>query len=124
MLRQAVDSRAVIGQAISVLICLHQISPDTGFTVLRTTSQRANTKLHTAACRHPLGPHPPPTARPDQRSTRRSPAPAGGHPWHSRQLITWRKLLLLRWCAAARYGCRASPAPMRWHRQPGIPDTR
>ncbi|WP_435279640.1 ANTAR domain-containing protein [Streptomyces sp. 1222.5] len=48
-LRQAVASHAVIDQAIGVLICLHQISADTGFTVLRVASQLANTKLHTVA---------------------------------------------------------------------------
>jgi len=48
-LLQAVDSHAVIDQAIGVLICLHQISPDTGLTVLRTASQLANTKLHSVA---------------------------------------------------------------------------
>ncbi|PKW04988.1 ANTAR domain-containing protein [Streptomyces sp. 1222.5] len=48
-LRQAVASHASVDQAIGVLICLHQISPDTGFTVLRTASQLANTKLHTVA---------------------------------------------------------------------------
>ncbi|WP_432029906.1 ANTAR domain-containing protein [Streptomyces sp. 1222.5] len=48
-LRQAVDSHATVDQAIGVLICLHQISADTGFTVLRVTSQLANTKLHTVA---------------------------------------------------------------------------
>ncbi|MFC9282253.1 ANTAR domain-containing protein [Streptomyces collinus] len=48
-LRQAVSSHAVIDQAIGVLVCLHQISADTGFTVLRAASQLANTKLHTVA---------------------------------------------------------------------------
>ncbi|OKJ74471.1 hypothetical protein AMK32_35910 [Streptomyces sp. CB01883] len=48
-LRQAVVSHAVIDQAIGVLICLHQVSTDTGFTVLRVASQLANTKLHTVA---------------------------------------------------------------------------
>ncbi|WP_435279702.1 ANTAR domain-containing protein [Streptomyces sp. 1222.5] len=48
-LRQAVSSHAVIDQAIGVLICLHEISPDTGFTVLRTASQLANIQLHTVA---------------------------------------------------------------------------
>ncbi|WP_435279634.1 ANTAR domain-containing protein [Streptomyces sp. 1222.5] len=48
-LRQTVASHADIDQAIGVLICLHQISPETGFTVLRTASQLANTKLHTVA---------------------------------------------------------------------------
>ncbi|MGW1987892.1 ANTAR domain-containing protein [Streptomyces collinus] len=48
-LRQAVASHAVIDQAIGVLICLHQLSPADGFTVLRVTSQLANTKLHIVA---------------------------------------------------------------------------
>ncbi|WP_435616438.1 ANTAR domain-containing protein [Streptomyces sp. 1222.5] len=48
-LRRAVASHAVIDQAIGVLICLHQISADTGFAVLRVASQLANTKLHTVA---------------------------------------------------------------------------
>ncbi|MFJ9733603.1 ANTAR domain-containing protein [Streptomyces sp. NPDC101171] len=61
-LRQAVASHATIDQAIGVLVCLHQLSPADGFTVLRVTSQFANTKLHTVAeavitwahTRHPL----------------------------------------------------------------------
>ncbi|WP_435271142.1 ANTAR domain-containing protein [Streptomyces sp. 1222.5] len=48
-LRQAVASHAIIDQAIGVLVCLHQVSADTGFTVLRVASQLANTKLHTVA---------------------------------------------------------------------------
>ncbi|MFE9496985.1 ANTAR domain-containing protein [Streptomyces collinus] len=36
-------------QAIGVLVCLHQLNPADGFTVLRVTSQLANTKLHTDA---------------------------------------------------------------------------
>ncbi|MEV6841707.1 ANTAR domain-containing protein [Streptomyces sp. NPDC051133] len=48
-LRRAVSSHAAIDQAIGVLICLHQINPDTGFAVLRAASQLANTKLHTVA---------------------------------------------------------------------------
>ncbi|MEV6841659.1 ANTAR domain-containing protein [Streptomyces sp. NPDC051133] len=48
-LRRAVASHACVDQAIGVLICLHQLDPDTGFTVLRVTSQLANTKLHTVA---------------------------------------------------------------------------
>ncbi|SEE39321.1 ANTAR domain-containing protein [Streptomyces sp. 2231.1] len=48
-LRQAAASHATIDQAIGVLICLHQISPDTGFTVLRTASHLAHTTLHTIA---------------------------------------------------------------------------
>ncbi|MFF8864739.1 ANTAR domain-containing protein [Streptomyces sp. NPDC015139] len=48
-LRRAVASHASVDQAIGVLICLHQVSPDTGFTVLRVASQLANTKLSTVA---------------------------------------------------------------------------
>ncbi|SEE66899.1 ANTAR domain-containing protein [Streptomyces sp. 2231.1] len=48
-LRQAVDSHATIDQAIGVLICLHQLTPDDGFTILRVTSQLSNTKLRTVA---------------------------------------------------------------------------
>ncbi|MGW4566936.1 ANTAR domain-containing protein [Streptomyces sp. NPDC004561] len=48
-LQRAVASHATIDQAIGVLICLHQLSPDDGFTVLRIASQLANTKLHTVA---------------------------------------------------------------------------
>ncbi|WP_415923465.1 ANTAR domain-containing protein [Streptomyces sp. WI03-4A] len=36
-------------QAIGVLVCLHQLNPADGFTVLRVTSRLANTKLHTDA---------------------------------------------------------------------------
>ncbi|MFE5405603.1 ANTAR domain-containing protein [Streptomyces sp. NPDC056580] len=48
-LRQAVFSHATVAQAIGVLMCLHQLSPDDGFTVPRVASQLANTKLHTVA---------------------------------------------------------------------------
>ncbi|MFE9500655.1 ANTAR domain-containing protein [Streptomyces collinus] len=48
-LRQAVASHAIIDQAIGVLVRLHQLNPADGFTVLRVTSQLANTKLHTVA---------------------------------------------------------------------------
>ncbi|MFC9282842.1 ANTAR domain-containing protein [Streptomyces collinus] len=48
-LRQAVASHAVIDQAVGVVVCLHQLSPADGFTVLRVTSQLANTKLHAVA---------------------------------------------------------------------------
>lgn len=48
-LRQALSSRETIGQAVGVLICLYQLSPDDGFAALRVTSQLANIKLHTIA---------------------------------------------------------------------------
>ncbi|WP_432171864.1 ANTAR domain-containing protein [Streptomyces sp. 1222.5] len=48
-LRQAIASHATIDQAIGILICLHQLTPDDGFTVLRVASQLTNTKLHTVA---------------------------------------------------------------------------
>ncbi|WP_435260570.1 ANTAR domain-containing protein [Streptomyces sp. 1222.5] len=34
---------------MGVLTCLHQLTPDDGFTVLRVASQLTNTKLHTLA---------------------------------------------------------------------------
>ncbi|MEV0499963.1 ANTAR domain-containing protein [Streptomyces spectabilis] len=48
-LRQAVDSHAVIDQAIGVLIALHRLTPATGWEVLRETSQHLNIKLRTIA---------------------------------------------------------------------------
>ncbi|MFF4846238.1 ANTAR domain-containing protein [Streptomyces collinus] len=48
-LRQAIASHTVIDQAVGVVVCLHRLSPADGFTVLRVTSQLANTKLHTVA---------------------------------------------------------------------------
>ncbi|TQJ36942.1 MULTISPECIES: ANTAR domain-containing protein [Streptomyces] len=48
-LRQAVDSHAVVDQAIGVLVVVHRIPPGAGFEVLREVSQHANIKLHTVA---------------------------------------------------------------------------
>jgi hypothetical protein len=48
-LRQAVDSHAVVDQAVGVLIAVYGLEPAAGFEVLREVSQRTNTKLHTIA---------------------------------------------------------------------------
>ncbi|MFI6023701.1 ANTAR domain-containing protein [Streptomyces sp. NPDC051287] len=48
-LRQAVDSHAVIDQAIGVLMAVHRTPPADGWHVLREVSQHANVKLHAAA---------------------------------------------------------------------------
>ncbi|MEU9313775.1 ANTAR domain-containing protein [Streptomyces sp. NPDC048256] len=48
-LRQAVDSHAVVDQAIGVLVAVHRIAPDSGFEVLREVSQHTNIKLHAVA---------------------------------------------------------------------------
>ncbi|MFI1927261.1 ANTAR domain-containing protein [Streptomyces sp. NPDC020377] len=48
-LRQAVDSHAVVDQAIGVLVVVHRIPPGAGFEVLRQVSQHTNIKLHTVA---------------------------------------------------------------------------
>lgn len=48
-LRQAVDSHAVIDQAIGVLIAVHQLPADVGWNVLREISQHRNIKLHAVA---------------------------------------------------------------------------
>ncbi|WP_079142364.1 ANTAR domain-containing protein [Streptomyces sp. LUP30] len=48
-LRRAVDSHAVVDQAIGVLIAVHRIPPDAGFEVLREVSQHTNVKLLTVA---------------------------------------------------------------------------
>lgn len=48
-LRQALDSRACIDQAIGVLVALGRIGPADGWTVLREVSQHTNTKLRTVA---------------------------------------------------------------------------
>ncbi|MFJ8493195.1 ANTAR domain-containing protein [Streptomyces sp. NPDC094038] len=44
-LLRAIASHAVVDQAIGVLVVLGQITPQDGFTVLRTVSQHTNTKL-------------------------------------------------------------------------------
>ncbi|MFI9569754.1 ANTAR domain-containing protein, partial [Streptomyces rishiriensis] len=48
-LRHAVDSHAVVDQAIGVLAALHRMAPAAGFEVLREVSQHTNIKLHTVA---------------------------------------------------------------------------
>jgi hypothetical protein len=48
-LRRAVDSHAVVDQAIGVLAALHRMAPAAGFEVLREVSQYTNVKLHTVA---------------------------------------------------------------------------
>jgi hypothetical protein len=48
-LRQAVDSHAVIDQALGALAALHRMAPDAGFEVLREVSQHTDVKLHTVA---------------------------------------------------------------------------
>ncbi|MBL1082271.1 ANTAR domain-containing protein [Streptomyces actinomycinicus] len=48
-LQEAVVSHAVIDQAIGVVISLGGLRPDQGFEVLRTVSQRTNTKLRDIA---------------------------------------------------------------------------
>ncbi|WP_371674051.1 ANTAR domain-containing protein [Streptomyces sp. NBC_00289] len=48
-LRQAVDSHAMVDQAIGVLIAVHRLPPAAGFEVLREVSQHTNVKLHTVA---------------------------------------------------------------------------
>jgi hypothetical protein len=48
-LQQAVDSHAVVDQAIGVLIAVYGLEPAAGFEVLREVSQRTNTKLHAIA---------------------------------------------------------------------------
>ncbi|MFJ6393915.1 ANTAR domain-containing protein [Streptomyces sp. NPDC091972] len=48
-LRHAVDSHALIDQAIGVLTATHRIPPAAGFEVLREVSQHTNIKLHKVA---------------------------------------------------------------------------
>jgi hypothetical protein len=48
-LRQAVNSHAMVDQAIGVLAAVHRIAPAAGFEVLREVSQHTNIKLHTIA---------------------------------------------------------------------------
>jgi len=48
-LRQAVDSLAVIDQAIGVLIAVWQLPPEDGWEVLREVSQHLNVKLYAIA---------------------------------------------------------------------------
>ncbi|MEU2624987.1 ANTAR domain-containing protein [Streptomyces sp. NPDC007157] len=48
-LQEAVVSHAVVDQAIGVVISLGKFSPEQGFEVLRTVSQRTNTKLRKVA---------------------------------------------------------------------------
>ncbi|MFG3034492.1 ANTAR domain-containing protein [Streptomyces sp. NPDC048253] len=48
-LRQAVDSHAVVDQAIGVLVAVHRVVPGAGFEVLREVSQHTNIKLHAVA---------------------------------------------------------------------------
>ncbi|MEV5802265.1 ANTAR domain-containing protein [Streptomyces collinus] len=71
-------------QAIGVLVCLHQLNPADGFTVLRVTSRLANTKLHTdaeAVITWAHNPCPHPSKKPSTRPSRHSRAR------HSRELI-------------------------------------
>ncbi|WP_246260417.1 ANTAR domain-containing protein [Streptomyces typhae] len=48
-LRQAIDSHAVIDQALGVLAAAHRLAPENGWEVLRETSQHTNIKLRTLA---------------------------------------------------------------------------
>ncbi|MFI9773042.1 ANTAR domain-containing protein [Streptomyces sp. NPDC052415] len=48
-LRHAVDSHAIVDQAIGVLVAIHRLPPADGFEVLREVSQHTNIKLHTIA---------------------------------------------------------------------------
>ncbi|MER7576677.1 ANTAR domain-containing protein [Streptomyces sp. NPDC126514] len=48
-LRQAVDSHAIVDQAIGVLMAAHRFPPAAGFEVLREVSQHTNIKLRTVA---------------------------------------------------------------------------
>ncbi|MEU9273276.1 ANTAR domain-containing protein [Streptomyces sp. NPDC048251] len=48
-LRQAVDSLAVVDQAIGVLVAVHRIPPAVGFEMLREVAQHTDIKLHTVA---------------------------------------------------------------------------
>jgi hypothetical protein len=48
-LRHAVDSHALVDQAIGVLVAAHRLPPAAGFEVLREVSQHTNIKLHTVA---------------------------------------------------------------------------
>jgi hypothetical protein len=48
-LRQAIDSHAVVDQAIGVLIATYRIPAAAGFEVLREASQHTNIKLRTVA---------------------------------------------------------------------------
>lgn len=48
-LRQALVSHAVVDQAIGVLVALSGLRPEQGWEVLKTVSQRTNTKLRDVA---------------------------------------------------------------------------
>ncbi|MFE5192019.1 ANTAR domain-containing protein, partial [Streptomyces sp. NPDC056628] len=48
-LRRAVDSHAMVDQAIGVLAAVCRLEPGAGFEVLREVSQRTNITLHTVA---------------------------------------------------------------------------
>ncbi|MFF0096689.1 ANTAR domain-containing protein [Streptomyces canus] len=48
-LRQALVSHAVVDQAIGVVLALGGLRPDQGWEVLKTVSQRTNTKLRDVA---------------------------------------------------------------------------
>lgn len=48
-LHQALESHAVIDQAIGILIALYQLSAEDGWAVLREVSQHTNTKLRQIA---------------------------------------------------------------------------
>ncbi|MFG2467259.1 ANTAR domain-containing protein [Streptomyces canus] len=48
-LRQALVSHAVVDQAIGVVLALSGLRPDQGWEVLKTVSQRTNTKLRDVA---------------------------------------------------------------------------
>ncbi|MEV7076285.1 ANTAR domain-containing protein [Streptomyces sp. NPDC093990] len=48
-LRHAVDSHAMVDQAIGVLVATHRMPPAAGFEVLREVSQHTDIELHTVA---------------------------------------------------------------------------
>ncbi|MGW2552905.1 ANTAR domain-containing protein [Streptomyces sp. NPDC001635] len=48
-LKEAVNSHAVVDQAIGILVALGHVSPDQGWEVLREVSQHANVKLRNVA---------------------------------------------------------------------------
>ncbi|HSS09974.1 MAG TPA: ANTAR domain-containing protein [Acidimicrobiales bacterium] len=71
-LRQAVESRDLIGQAKGILMARQQCDADTAFDILRRASQRKNRKLHDIAATIVSAPLPPVgdphAATPSQRS--------------------------------------------------------
>ncbi|AVV46950.1 ANTAR domain-containing protein [Streptomyces sp. ID05-04B] len=48
-LKEAVDSHAVVDQAIGVVVALGRMTPDEGWAVLREVSQHTNVKLRSVA---------------------------------------------------------------------------